>query len=322
MMKKLGILMTILILTSLIGCGKKEEEKKSEKVEKKKIEVVTTTGMIADIVKNIGGDAVNVTALMGPGVDPHTYKASAGDVGKMANADVIFYNGLHLEGAMSEVFERMSGEVRAVAVTDRIMESHLLESPQFEGAFDPHVWFDVRVWMMAVELVRDILIEYDRGAAVMFDNNTEGYLTELSELHDYVYKLTKSVPERQRVLITAHDAFSYFGRAYGFEVRGLQGISTASEAGTADVQNLAQFIVDHKIPAIFVESSVSPKSIEAVQAAVAAKGFKVKIGGKLFSDAMGNPGTFEGTYIGMVTYNVETIANALSAGKEPQPRSR
>lgn len=317
-MKKFGILMIALVLTSLTGCGTKDEEKKTEQVEKKKIEVVATTGMIADIVKTIGRDAVNVTTLMGPGVDPHTYKASAGDVGKMAEADVIFYNGLHLEGAMAEVFERMSGKVRAVAVTDRIMEQNLLKPAEFKGAFDPHVWFDVRVWMSAVELVKDILIEYDRGAAVVFDANCEGYLAELSELHDYVYHLAESVPKRQRVLITAHDAFNYFGRAYGFDVKGLQGISTASEAGTADVQELAKFIVDHEIPAIFVESSVSPKSIKAVQAAVEAKGFKVKIGGELYSDALGSPGTFEGTYVGMITHNIETIANALNAGKDPR----
>ncbi len=314
-MKKIYVMCMIAVAAALLlSCGKKQEEDKTDVVqEKKRLEIVTTTGMIADIVRNIGGEAVNVTALMGPGVDPHLYKASEGDVGRMANADIIFYNGLHLEGSMADVFEKLKG--KAFAVTKGIDRSMLIQPDEFERAYDPHVWFDVRMWMIAVEYVRDKLIEHDRASAVIFDTETQAYLQQLAELHDYVLKLAKSVSPNQRVLVTAHDAFNYFGRSYGFQVRGLQGISTASEAGTADVQELAQMIVDRRIAAIFVETSVSQRSIKTVQAAVVAKGFDVRIGGHLYSDAMGTEGTAAGSYIGMVTHNIETIVNALHGGK-------
>lgn len=317
MMKKYTILIVFLTIIAAIGCGKKEEEKKpAEEAGPKKIEVVATTGMIADIVKHIGAEKVNVIALIEPGVDPHTYKATEEDIKRMLDANVVFYNGLNLEGAMDDDFAQISGKVRAVAVTDRMPEDMLLRPENFDGEYDPHVWFDVRLWMSAVEMVRDVLIEYDRASAVLFDNNAEGYITELSELHNYVYKLARSVPERERFLITSHDAFNYFGRAYGFQVRGVQGISTAKEATSADVNNLAQFIIDRKIPVIFAETSVSPKSIEDVQAAAAAKGYTAKFGEKLFSDDLGSEGTYEGTYVGMITHDIDNIANALSAGKE------
>jgi manganese/zinc/iron transport system substrate-binding protein len=196
-------------------------------------------------------------------------------------------------------------------VTDKIDRALLLAPPEFEGAYDPHVWFDVRFWMQAVESVRDTLAQIDPANAGRYESNTRAYLAELQALHEYVMARAASVPPEQRVLITAHDAFNYFGRAYGFEVRGLQGISTATEAGTADVQGLAGFIAERKIRAIFIESSVPQRTIEAVQAAVRARGFDVQIGGELFSDAMGNPGTPEGTYIGMVRHNIDTIVDAL-----------
>jgi manganese/zinc/iron transport system substrate-binding protein len=254
---------------------------------------------------------VSVTGLMGPGVDPHLYKASEGDVGSLTEADVIFFNGLHLEAKMGEVLEQMGGRTKTLAVTDGIDESLLLSPPEFEGAHDPHVWFDVALWMKAVEAIRDTFIEVDPGSADLYRANADEYLAELEELRAYVQEQTARVPEQQRVLITAHDAFNYFGQAYGFEVRGLQGISTATEAGTGDVQALATFIADNQIPAIFVESSVPVRNIEAVQAAVQAKGFEVNIGGELFSDAMGDWGTEEGNYIGMVRHNVDTIVSAL-----------
>jgi manganese/zinc/iron transport system substrate-binding protein len=229
----------------------------------------------------------------------------------MAQADMIFYNGLHLEAKMGEVFEQMEGRVSTVAVTDGIDQSTLLTPPEFEGAHDPHVWFDVSLWKSAAEQARDALIEMDPDHADLYRDNAESYLAELDELHAYVKAEAEKVPAEQRVIITAHDAFNYFGQAYGFEVRGLQGISTATEAGTADVQELADFIVERRIPAVFVESSVPPRTIEAVQAAVRSKGFEVEIGGELFSDAMGNPDTPEGTYNGMVRHNVDTIVSAL-----------
>jgi manganese/zinc/iron transport system substrate-binding protein len=277
-----------------------------------KLQVVTTTGMIADIAKNVGGDHVEVTALMGPGVDPHLYKASEGDVRRLQNANIIFYNGLHLEAQLGEVLEKMNDfGVTTVAVTDTIDRSLLQSPPEFAGNYDPHVWFDVTLWMKAVEQVRDALIEMDPTHGAEYEANAASFLDELADLHQYVLNQAESIPAEKRILITAHDAFNYFGRAYGFEVRGLQGISTEAQAGTADVQALASFIVEKQIPAIFVESSVPQRNIEAVQAAVQAQGFNVQIGGSLFSDAMGSEGTPEGTYIGMVKHNIDTIVAAL-----------
>ena len=275
------------------------------------IRVVTTIGMITDIVQNVGGDRVDATGLMGPGIDPHLYRASEGDVARLAGADLIFYNGLHLEGKMAGVLERMQDQIKTVAVTQDVDRAVLLAPPEFEGAYDPHLWFDVTLWRKAVERVRDTLIEVDKGSAELYRANTKNYLAQLEELHNYVMQQAERISPDQRVLVTAHDAFNYFGRAYGFEVRGLQGISTAAEAGTADVQALVQFIVERRIPAMFVETSVPRQSIEAVQAAVKAKGFSVEIGGQLFSDAMGASGTPEGTYIGMVRHNIDTIVASL-----------
>ena len=209
--------------------------------------------MIADIVENIGGERVQVTGLMGPGVDPHLYKASEGDVQSLGEADVIFYNGLHLEAGMARVLERMHGYRRTVEVTDKIDRSMLFTPPEFKGAYDPHVWFDVSMWMQAAETVRDTLLEMDPGNSAVYQQNADAYLQELRQLDDYVKSQAGRVPENQRVLITAHDAFNYFGRAYGFQVRGLQGISTASEASTGDVAHLADFIAEQRIPAIFIE---------------------------------------------------------------------
>lgn len=278
------------------------------------IRVVATTGMITDVVKHVGGERVEVEGLMGPGVDPHLYKASEGDVTLIGGADIIFYNGLHLEAGMAKVLERIDQRlVIAVAVTDNIDRAVLLSPPEFAGNYDPHVWFDVRLWQKTVEKVRDTLLELDPGSADIYRTNADRYLLELDDLDEHVRAQVARVPAPQRVLITAHDAFNYFGRAYGFEVRGLQGISTATEAGTADVSALAEFIAEQKIPAIFIESSVPQRNVEAVQAAVRARGFDVRIGGELFSDAMGNPGTPEGTYVGMVRHNIDTIVEALLA---------
>ena len=254
---------------------------------------------------------MRVTGLMGPGVDPHLYKASEGDVRRLFRADVIFYGGLHLEAKMGEVLEEMGDRTRTVAVTDVLPRDTLLAPPEFAGAYDPHVWFDVGLWSRTINLIRRTLAEADPAHAEEYAANARRYEQELRELDTYVRAQANRVPREKRVLITAHDAFNYFGRAYGFEVRGLQGISTASEAGTADVQRLADFITTRRIPAVFVESSIPRRTVQAVQEAVAARGFDVRIGGELFSDAMGNPGTPEGTYVGMVKHNIDTIVNAL-----------
>jgi manganese/zinc/iron transport system substrate-binding protein len=277
-----------------------------------KLNIVTTTGMIADIAKNVGGEYVEVTALMGPGVDPHLYKASEGDIRRLQEANLIFYNGLHLESQLGEVLEKMNDfNITTVAVADEIDPAILLSHPQYEDAYDPHIWFDVTLWMQAVRRVQEMLSETDPAHKSAYEANAQAYLVELEELHQYVLDQAQTIPAEKRVIITAHDAFSYFGRAYGFEVRGLQGISTESQAGTADVQALASFIVEQQIPAIFVESSVPQRNVEAVQAAVQSQGFDVQIGGSLFSDAMGSEGTPEGTYIGMVRHNIDTIVAAL-----------
>ena len=304
----IAVLAAALVLT---GCGQPIARTEVSDVSGRTVRAVTTTGMIADIVENVGGARVDVTALMGPGVDPHLFKASERDVLTLAESDVVFYNGLHLEAKLSDVLERIHGRVRTVAVTDGIPRARLIESPQFEGSRDPHVWFDVTLWIEAAEHVRDALVELDPAHARLYRDNAAAYLANLASLHEDVTKLTRSVPAEQRVLITAHDAFSYFGSAYGFDVRGLQGISTAAEAGTADIQALADFIAERRIRAIFVESSVPQQTIHAVQEAVRSRGFDVEIGGQLFSDAMGEPGTPEGTYVGMVRHNVETIVSAL-----------
>ncbi len=309
------LILAVLIVMSL-SCSSNDETKTST-TDEETINIVATTGMIADMVAVIGGDKVKVRGLMGPGVDPHLYKASAGDVALLSKADLIFYNGLHLEGKMSEIFQQMTKRgIKTVAVTDGIDRKHLMAPPEFKGNYDPHVWFDVSMWSDTVGTVKESLIEFDPGNSDYYNDNAEAYLKELGELDQFVQQRADSLPKDKRVLITAHDAFNYFGRGYGFEVKGLQGISTESEAGTADVQALAAIIVERQIPAIFVESSVPPRYIEAVQAAVKSKGFDVRVGGELFSDAMGNPGTPEGNYIGMVRHNVNTIVNALGHGGE------
>jgi manganese/zinc/iron transport system substrate-binding protein len=279
--------------------------------EEGRLNVVATIGMIRDVAQNVGGPHVNVVGLMGPGVDPHLYKASEGDVRRLFRADVIFYGGLHLEARMGEVLQEMGSRTRVRAVSEVIPVDRRLAPPEFQGAYDPHVWFDVSLWAMTVDVIERTLVEADPAHARDYAANAARYRRQLVELDQYVREQAARVPENRRVLITAHDAFNYFGRAYGFQVRGLQGISTAAEAGTADVQGLAEFIAERRIPALFVESSIPRRTIEAVQEAVAARGYEVSIGGSLYSDAMGNPGTDEGTYIGMVRHNIDTIVGAL-----------
>ena len=276
-----------------------------------RIDIVTTTGMIGDAVENIAGENANVVALMGPGVDPHLYKATHGDLEKLTNADIIFYNGLHLEGKMGEVFEKLGRTRPVIAVAAGIPDSLLRAVPGFQGTHDPHIWFDVSLWKHAVSAISVFLQEYDSANAGTYRQNSARYLSRLDSLHESIEKYVRVIPEQQRVLITAHDAFGYFGDAYGIEVRGLQGISTVSEFGLRDVTNLVDFIISRKIKAIFVETSVSKKSINAVVEGCHQKKWNVRIGGSLYSDAMGPDGTPEGNYIGMVNANVRSIVEAL-----------
>ena len=268
--------------------------------------------MITDLVKNIGGDYVIINGLMGSGVDPHLYKASAGDVTKLQNADVIFYNGLHLEGKLVEVFEKMGSNTKTpIGLAENIDKSTLIGSDYFASNYDPHVWFNIDYFKQFAKKVTRVLSEKDPKNTVNYTENETQYLAKLDALQNKVRATIETLPKHQRILVTAHDAFNYFGKNYGFEVVGLQGLSTATEAGVKDVQNLSKFIIDKKVKAIFVESSVPKRTIEALQAAVKSKGHEVIIGGTLYSDALGSAGTIEGTYIGMFEYNVNTIVNAL-----------
>jgi len=252
-----------------------------------------------------------VQGLMGAGVDPHLYKASEGDVAKLANADVIFYNGLHLEGKLVDVFEKMGSSKNTVSLGAVLAKEELIGSEYFASNYDPHVWFNISFFKQFANTVRIELSKADPSNAAAFKENEKQYLMALDALEASVNTKIETLPEEDRVLVTAHDAFNYFGKAYGFNVVGLQGLSTATEAGVQDVQRLSQFIIDNKVKAIFVESSVPRRTIEALQAAVLSKNHEVVIGGSLYSDALGSEGTVEGTYIGMFTYNVNTIVNAL-----------
>lgn len=285
---------------------------KNETQDNGKLNVVSTTSMITDLVKNIGGDSINIQGLMGSGVDPHLYKASEGDVTKLVNADIIFYNGLHLEGKLVEVFKKMGSTTKIpIALADELDKSTLIGSEYFASNYDPHVWFDINYFGMFAEKIAIVLAEQDPKNAVFYAKNITQYLTKLSALHKNMKTKIAELPKEKRILVTAHDAFNYFGKAYGFEVIGLQGLSTATEAGVKDVQKLAALIIEKEIKAVFVESSVPKRTIEALQAAVKSKGHDVEIGGTLYSDALGSTGTVEGTYFGMFEYNVNTIVNAL-----------
>ncbi|GFZ83119.1 manganese transporter [Aquaticitalea lipolytica] len=293
------------IISVFFGC-------KNDKKDNGKLNIVTTTTMITDLAKNIGGDYVNVQGLMGSGVDPHLYKASEGDVSKLVNADIIFYNGLHLEGKLVEVFEKMEKSNKTpIALAEEIDKSTLIGSDYFASNYDPHVWFNIEYFKLFANKVTKVLSEKDPENAANYIENEKIFLSKLDALQEQIKATIETLPQEKRILVTAHDAFNYFGKNYGFEVVGLQGLSTATEAGVQDVQKLAAFIIEKNVKAIFVESSVPKRTIEALQAAVKSKGHEVTIGGTLYSDALGNAGTIEGTYIGMFEYNVNTIVNAL-----------
>lgn len=304
------ILVLACVVGVLCGCtGTKGESSNGEQTPK--LRVVSTIGMIDDAVRTIGGDLVQAEALMGPGVDPHLFRATASDVGKLEKADIVFYLGLDLEGRMAEVFESLASRKTTVAVAEELPKADLLPYPGVSGRFDPHVWFDVQLWKQVVQRIGDALIEKDPTNAATYKANLDAFQKELDALHAEVETKAMAVPEAQRVLVTAHDAFGYFGRRYGFEVHGIQGASTATEAGAGDVRKLADLIASRGVKAIFVETSVPKATIEALQKAVASRGKQVTIGGSLFSDAMGSPDTPEGTYVGMVRHNIDTLTEAL-----------
>ncbi|HUG70694.1 MAG TPA: zinc ABC transporter substrate-binding protein [Pirellulaceae bacterium] len=280
-------------------------------------QIVTTCGMVTDIVRQVSGDKAAVTGLMGEGVDPHLYKPTTNDVRQLMDADVVFYSGLMLEGRMGDNFTSLARNGKPVyPITEEIDPDFLREPPEFEGHYDPHVWMDVSAWSECVAFIAKALGEYDTANADSYLTNAESYRNELTKLHEYARNSIATIPEDRRVLVTAHDAFGYFGRAYVIDVRSVQGLSTESEASVQDINNLVNFIVAKKIPAIFVESSVSEKNVRAIIEGAAQQNWELKIGGQLFSDAMGKPGTYEGTYIGMIDHNVTVITRALG-GEAP-----
>lgn len=305
-----GTLSVLLVMTLLLaGCSSQGKNTGSTDG---RMSVVATTTMLADLAQVIGGERTHVNGLMGPGIDPHLYQASAGDVALMQGADVLVYNGLHLEGKMADIFENLAKQGQdIIGVADNLDEALLLKSEDDSGVYDPHIWFDVSLWKEAAKLVAAGLTKADPGGKDHYEANLASYLQELDETDQYIKRRAAELTEDQRVLVTAHDAFQYFGKAYGFEVRGLQGTSTDAEAGTMDVSNLATFIVERQIKAVFVESSVPAKTIEALQAAVRARGFDVSIGGELYSDSLGDAQAGTDTYILTIKSNVDTIVDAL-----------
>lgn len=305
-MKKILFLFITAVL--LVGCSNNAsgDTKKDEKPL-----VITTTGQIADAVKEIAGDHVEIKSLMGPGVDPHLYKATQGDLQILEKADIIFYNGLELEGKMSEIFEKMKKEKTVVAIGDAVPQEEILNDEAHPDLADPHIWFDINVWESATKEITKTLSEEIPDSKEDFVKNEEAFFKQLSDLSAWTDQRISEIPEKQRVLVTAHDAFNYFGNSHGMEVRGLQGLSTDSEYGLKDVQNIVDFLVENNIKAVFIESSVSDKAMKAVIEGAKEKGHTIQIGGELYSDAMGAEGTEEGTYIGMYKHNVNTIVDSL-----------
>jgi manganese/zinc/iron transport system substrate-binding protein len=301
-MKKYIVLVFLIIS---ISCQQKTKNNR-------KLQVVTTTTMITDLVKNIGGDKIDIQGLMGAGVDPHLYKASEGDVSKFFNADVIVYNGLHLEGKLEDVFEKMRQQNKqTIAASDALDTATLIGSEYFASNYDPHIWFSITNWEIITQYIADKLCELDADNAATYKLNAANYLKTLASLKTVIVAQVNSLPIEKRILVTAHDAFNYFGKEFQFNVVGLQGLSTATEAGVQDVRRLASFIEEKNVKAIFVESSVPKRTVEALQEAVRAKGKEVIIGGTLYSDALGSKGTAEATYVGMYKHNVKIIVSAL-----------
>lgn len=308
-MKKTILLAGLFAILSLFGGS----------VDAKPYRITATIGMLGDVVQEVVGDRAEVKTLLRSGIDPHLYKPTRSDVVALEKSDLVFYHGLNLEGKMEEVFAHLQKRGRAiVAVGNGVLTSGNYSVEKDEQHYDPHIWMDVKGWMEAVKIITDSLSDFDPEGKETFEKNAKQYLQKLQELHEYGVKSFASIPEGQRVLITAHDAFQYLGRAYGVEVQGIQGISTESEAGLQDVEKKVAFVVERKIPAIFVETSVSDKNVRALIEGAAAKGHTLVIGGELFSDAMGAVGTYEGTYLGMLDHNITTIVRALGGDAPAQ----
>lgn len=296
------------ISLGLVACAPEGEPK-----------VVTTIGMLGDIIKTVGGDCVEVEVMMGPGIDPHLYKASASDVKLLQNADIIFYSGLHLEGQLGEVFESLQDKRPVIATAERAVSNEDVIKTNDSYGVDPHVWMDAGLWAHTVDVVAEELSTLNPDCTEAITSRAEAYKPQLEALDDWTLKSVATIPEEQRILVTAHDAFTYYSRAYGIDVAGIQGISTEAEAAIADIRDTVDVIVERNVPAIFVESTINPRAIEAVKQAAQDRGHSVEVGGQLFSDAMGENGTADGTYIGMIYSNTKTITEALGGEVAPLP---
>lgn len=278
---------------------------------------IATTGMIADTLEQVGGAAVSVRALMGPGVDPHTYRQTRSDIAAMTGADAVFWHGLYLEAQLEGLMGDLAGMKPVLALAEALPKDRLIASADYENRFDPHVWMDPDLWSGVITAAGEALCDLRPDQCAAIEPLAAAHRAEAARLDAYAREILATVPETARVLVTAHDAFAYFGRAYGFEVLGIQGISTESEAGLAQIESLVGLLVERGIGAIFVESSVSDRNVKALIEGAAARGHSVRIGGELYSDAMGAPGSYEGTWIGMIDHNVTTIARALG-GDAPE----
>ncbi len=284
--------------------------------QQKPLRVVATVSMLADTVRAVGGSRVEVASLLGEGVDPHTYRPTRADIARLSSADLVIANGLHLEAQLDETLKALARSKPVLFAAEKIPQSQLLADEDYKDRKDPHVWMDPKLWSIVVEAVRDTLIERDPAGRAAYQAGAAAYLAELSRLADYSQKILNTVPKEARVLITAHDAFGYFGRAYGFDVEGIQGLSTESEAGLKRIEELVTLLVTRKVRAVFVESSVPERNVRALVEGARARGHQVVVGGELYSDALGAPGTYEGTLIGMLDHNVTTISRALG-GETP-----
>ncbi len=299
------------LLATTVGCTARSAPAPSTFTGTAPLQITCTVGMLGDIVKRIGGERVELTTLMGPGTDPHLYRAVPSDRKKLEQSDLVLYCGLHLEGNLGPTFDAFRSRVRTVAICEKLDPSVLLSEEGTADSYDPHLWFDVSLWSSVAQLVCDELCEFDRAGASEYTARTKALRTELAALHQYVTEQVQTIAEGQRVMITAHDAFRYFGRAYGIEVMGIQGLSTADEAGVRRIGELVEFIVERKISAVFVESTISEDNVRALIEGCKARNHALRIGGELFSDAMGAKDSAEGTYVGMIRNNVNTLVQAL-----------
>lgn len=285
---------------SLTGCSSEKEPT-----------LLCTTTVVADVVRQVAGQHQTVGVLMGAGVDPHLYDPAPRDARRLNQAKVIFYSGLHLEGKMDDLLKSLGERKPVVALTRGLKHEELIADEDNPKLHDPHVWFDARLWAQTADVVAEELAKFDPPHAADYQANAAAYKKKLLALHEEVKKEIASIPEKGRVLATAHDAFHYFSRVYGIQVKAIQGVSTESEAGVREIENLVKFLTDRKIKAVFVESSVSDKNVRALQEGCKQAGHNIVIGGELYSDSLAGPNEPAGTYEGMMRHNYQTIVRAL-----------